>query len=135
MGISFPFEQRFSSIFGKIWRPVAFIEFQSCLAPNVWTTIPMIVDTGADYSLLPRSYAKAIDVDLEHDCQQFETVGIGGKEMVFIHPRVHVKLGSWEADIPVGFLDRDSVPPLLGRQQFLEALSVLFENRTTTFRF
>lgn len=54
--------------------------------------------------------------------------------MVFVHPAVLVRLGDWQAQVPVGFLDRDAVPALLGRQQFLEVLSVLFENHTTIFR-
>ncbi len=133
MKIGFPFEKRPSSIFGYTWRPVALVDFQSMATPKVWTTIRLIVDTGADYTLLPRSYARALGVNLERDCKPFETIGIGGAEMVFIHPKIHVRLGEWEADVPVGFLDRDAVPALLGRQQFLEAFSVLFENHTTFF--
>lgn len=134
MEISFPFELRSSSIFGKVWRPVALVDFCSVGDQNIWTTVRMIVDSGADYTLLPRSYAKALGINLEHDCKQFETIGIGGSEMVFVHPAVSVRLGDWQAKVPVGFLDRDAVPALLGRQQFFEALSVLFENHTTFFR-
>lgn len=134
MEISFPFEKRPSSIFGEVWRPVALVEFRSTDDPNLWTTIRLIVDTGADYTILPRSYAKALGVNLERDCKSFETLGIGGHETVFIHPNIHVRLGHWEADVPVGFLDRDAVPPLLGRQQFLEALSVILEDHVVTFR-
>ena len=134
MEVSFPFEKRLSSIFGDVWRPVALVEFRSVIDVGLWTTVRMIVDSGADYTLLPRSYAKALGINLEHDCKPFETTGIGGSEMVFVHPAVFVRLGDWQAQVPVGFLDRDAVPALLGRQQFLEALSVLFENHTTTFR-
>ncbi|HEX9722463.1 MAG TPA: retropepsin-like aspartic protease [Candidatus Paceibacterota bacterium] len=130
----FSFEKRWSQIFGEIWRPVALVDFASINELNTWTTVRMIVDTGADYSLLPRSYAKALNVDLERDCQPFETAGIGGKELVFVHPQIRIRIGEWEREVPVGFLERDTVPPLLGRQQFLEVLSVLFENHTTTFR-
>lgn len=134
MEIGFPFERRPSSIFGVVWRPVALVEFCSLVDTNIWTTIRMIVDTGADYTLLPRSYAKALGVNLERDCKPYETLGIGGHEVVYVHPRIKVRLGTWEAEVTVGFLDRDAVPALLGRQQCLEALSVLFENHTTIFR-
>lgn len=134
MEVNFPFEKRSSSIFGTVWRPVALVEFRSLTDPAIWTTIRMIVDTGADYTLLPRSYAKALGVNLERDCKPFETLGIGGHEVVYVHPRITVRLGAWEAEVPVGFLERDAVPALLGRQQCLEALSVLFEKHTTIFR-
>lgn len=134
MEISFSFEKRTSSIFGTVWRPVALVEFRSIVDTAVWTTIRMIVDTGADYTLLPRSYAKALEVNLERDCKPFETLGIGGHEVVYVHPRIKVRLGTWEAEVPVGFLERDAVPALLGRQQCMEALSVLLEKHTTTFR-
>lgn len=134
MEISVPFEKRATSIFGETWRPVAFVDFQSLSDLDEWTTIRMIVDTGADYTLLPRSYALALDVDIERDCEQFETSGVGGTEMVFIHRAIRVRLGDWTATVPVGFLDRNAVPPLLGRFHFLESLSVTFENHITTFR-
>lgn len=134
MEVRFPFEKRTSTIFGTVWRPVALVEFRSISDTEVWTTIRMIVDTGADYTLLPRSYARALGINLEQACQSFETLGIGGKEMVLVHPRVRVRLGEFEADVPVGFLDRDMVPALLGRQKFLEALSVTLENHTTILR-
>lgn len=134
MDISFPFERRSSSIFGEVWRPIALVEFCSAKNHNTWTTIRMIVDTGADYTLLPRSYSKALQVNLGRDCKPFETLGVGGHETVFFHPSIRVRLGNWEAKVPVGFLDRDSVPPLLGRHQFLEELVVLFANHSTTFR-
>lgn len=134
MEIKFPFERRSSTIFGNVSRPVALVDFRSVNDQVVWTTVRMIVDTGADYTLLPRSYARAIGVNLERDCKSFETLGIGGKEVVFVHPAIRARLGEWEAEVPVGFLDRDTVPALLGRQKFLEALSVLFEDHTITFR-
>lgn len=134
MEVSFPFEKRVSTIFGTVWRPVALVEFRSIVDSTVWTTIRMIVDTGADYTLLPRSYAKALGVNLERDCKPYETLGIGGHEVVYMHPRIKVRISDWEDEVPVGFLDRDAVPALLGRQQCLEALSVLLENHTTTFR-
>lgn len=134
MEVSFPFEERDSLIFGKVWRPVALVEFCAIADPTMWTTIRMIVDTGADYTLLPRSYAKALGVSLERDCRPYETLGIGGHEMVYMHPGIRVRLGTWETEVPVGFLERDAVPALLGRQQCLDALSVILEKHVTTFR-
>ena len=43
----------------------------------------MIVDTGADYTLLPRFLAPVLGIDLNKDCQKLKTSGVGGEERVF----------------------------------------------------
>lgn len=88
----------------------------------------MIADTGADYSLLPRFWADKLAIDLEKDCKIFNTYGVGGGERVYFLPKIKVKLGDWERFIPVGFLERNEVPPLMGRQFFLETFEALFSS-------
>ena len=88
----------------------------------------MIVDTGADYTLLPRFMAPKLGVDLEKDCKIFNTYGIGGGERVYFLSRIKVKLGNWERNIPVGFLERNEIPPLMGRHLFLETFEMLFSS-------
>lgn len=132
MSVSFPFEVRSSAIFGKVFRPVALVSFWSKMLNN-WTEIPMIVDTGADYTLLPRYQIKNLGIDVERDCHTFETEGIGGSELVYVVPKHKIRLGEKEFSAPVGFLDRDNVPPLLGRQALLENIRVIFDNHKTIF--
>ena len=94
----------------------------------------MIVDTGADYSLLPRFWADKLGINLEKDCKMFTTYGVGGSERVYFLPKIKVKLGDWERIIPIGFLERNEIPPLLGRQLFKETFETLFSsNHTVSF--
>lgn len=86
----------------------------------------VLVDTGADYTLLPHSFLRFLGVDPRRDCEVVTTVGVGGPERVFLCRRVRVRLGPWERVIPVGFLARFDVPPLLGRQGCLETFAVTF---------
>ena len=88
----------------------------------------MIVDTGADYTLLPRYLADDLRVNLETECKIFNTYGVGGGERVYFLPKMKVKLGEWERRIPVGFLERNEIPPLMGRQLFLETFETLFSS-------
>jgi hypothetical protein len=91
----------------------------------------MLVDTGADYSLLPKIYANHLGIMVERDCHVFETMGIGGAERVYLLQRWPMRLGPWNREIPLGFLSRNDVPPLLGRQACLEIFRVtLFRHRT-----
>lgn len=91
-------------------------------------------ETGADYTLLPRFLAESLGINLKDDCQKLETSGVGGKETVFFcKEKVTVRLGGWERKIPLGFLDNDFIPPLLGRHQFFETFQTIFDNRKLIF--
>ena len=132
MEVKFPFEVKRSGIFGQTARPVARVDFWSQLTKD-WVEIIMLVDSGADYTLLPRFYALDLGVNLEKDCRPYSTFGIGGAETVYIFQKEKVKLGKWQFAIPVGFLERDNIPPLLGREKFLEKFKVVFCQHTTSF--
>lgn len=125
MLLRFPFRKEKSPILGLIYRPIAQVFFRSKQSKD-WSEIWMIVDSGADYTLLPRYMADELGVNLETDCQKFATYGIGGGEKVYFLPKIKVKLGNWERMIPIGFLERDEIPPLLGRHLFMETFDTEF---------
>src|SRR3990167_6760207 len=128
MAVTFSFERRSSPVLGEIYRPVAKVFFYSNSKKN-WYGIWMIVDTGADYSLLPKHLSKRLGVNLQSDCRVFNTAGIGGVEKVFFLKSLKARLGKWERNVPVGFLNRDNIPPLLGRHLFLESFDVVFSSK------
>lgn len=132
MAVAFPFEKNTSPILGDVWRPVAEVLFARKTSGK-WRAVWMIVDTGADYTLLPRYMAERLDVDVEKECEVFHTTGIGGTEKVYFLRQITVQLGEYTRVIPVGFLDRNEVPPLLGRQLFLETLETYFSPDHTTY--
>ena len=132
MALTFEFEKVSSPIFGTVYRPVAWVEFWS-KTQRQWIGIWMVVDSGADYSLLPGYMSGYLGINLLNDCKGFSTFGIGGKENVFLLEKAKIKLGTWEITAPVGFLERDTVPPLLGRQGFMEKFATLFFKHKTFF--
>ncbi|MBI3335845.1 MAG: aspartyl protease family protein, partial [Candidatus Portnoybacteria bacterium] len=79
----------------------------------------LIVDTGADYTVLPHSASFDLGINVKKDCKQYYTSGIGGREVIYFTQKIQVKLGTREIKIPLGFLNRDDIPPLLGRYQCL----------------
>lgn len=129
MVLKFPFRQEKSAILGKIHRPYAQVYLWSPKG-KYWTEVWMIVDTGADYTLLPRYLANDLKINLEEG-KVFSTLGIGGSERVYFFSKVRVKLGQWKREIPVGFLERNEVPPLMGRHLFLETFETLFSSDHT----
>ena len=134
MIIKFPFEKKRSPVFGTVYRPVVSVLFWSRKISG-WEQIPMIVDTGADYTLLPSYLSHNLGVNLKKDCLPYTTQGVGGKETVRLLKSWRVKIDQKELFIPLGFLDKDNIPPLLGRQGFLEILKMTMENHVTTFEF
>jgi len=91
----------------------------------------MLVDSGADYTLLPHVYAAHLGIQLDSESHAFDTMGIGGSERVFLLRHWPMRLGLWERKIPLGFLTRNDIPPLLGRQTCLETFKLtLFRHRT-----
>lgn len=124
------FTFRGQTFLGKIYRPYLHILFCS-KARKSWQPIEMLVDTGADYTLLPKRYAEILGIHLEADCHKETTFGVGGTETVYQYRGVPVKIGSWQAKIPMGFLGRDDFPPVLGRLKMLEAVKLVMKDFRT----
>lgn len=126
MKIIFPFEDRRSSTLKIVKRPIARVDFWSKKASS-WLEYSLIVDTGADYTLFPYHVAFELGIDLEKDCQRVFTKGVGGIEKVcFLKRGLKMKIGDLEKIIPVGFLEREDIPPLLGRENCLNDFEVCF---------
>ncbi len=128
---SFPYERRASAIFGTVRRPVAHVELYSAVFQR-WIAYTMIVDTGADYCVLPASIAWDLGIKLRQ-CEPHTASGIGGQQKVFLHRTVQMRLGSWEFLVPVGFVEREDLPPLLGRYQCLDLFDLRLRTFVTTF--
>lgn len=133
MALTFQFEKNVSPILGTIYRPIAQV-FLFSKSRNRWQEIWMLVDTGADYTLLPKYVSKRLGVNLEKECSILKTGGIGGEEKVYFLKNIKAKLGDWERHVPIGFLDRDDIPPLMGRHLFFETFEAIFSpNHSITF--
>lgn len=130
----FPFTKVGKTYLGEVYRPYARIELSSDKIGE-WVPIEAVVDTGADYTLLPRRYSFLLGIDLMADCLPETTLGVGGSETIYLYKKgVKVRLGDWKAEVPLGFLERDDVPPLLGRLGCLEVFELMFKDHTTFFK-
>lgn len=130
--LSSPFKERGQGYLGKIYRPYIEILITSRKIDE-WIPIEILIDTGADYTLLPKRYAELLGVNLEKDCYQDKTLGVGGQEKIYLYKKgIMIKLASFKREIPVGFLNRDNVPPLLGRLECLEVLTLIMKDKITT---
>ena len=129
----FPFTYIGKTKLGKIYRPYAEVQVFSKFY-NDWIPVEMVVDTGADYTLFPKKYAKVFGINLSKDAVEEKTAGIGGTEKVFLLKKLKIRIGEISLSIPVGFLNRNDIPPLLGRLNCLEKIELIFKTKTTIFK-
>ena len=127
----FPYEVRTSHLFGTIRRPIAHVQIYSA-ALQRWLAYTMVVDTGADYCVLPASVALDLGIPLQ-TCERQIVSGVGGRQQIFLYRALQIRLGSWIGTLPVGFVEHEDVPPLLGRYQWLDVFDMRFCNFVTTF--
>jgi predicted aspartyl protease len=126
MDVEFAYDDIGKSTLGHILRPVAKVTFNS-LKENQKVDIWMIVDTGADYTILPRHFADKLRVSLEDDCFKDTTYGVGGgQDIYFCKKKIKVTIGNFLREIPLAFFDNNEVPALLGRLGFLETFNTEF---------
>lgn len=131
--ISFPFTFIEKTKLGKIYRPYATVYVFS-KARKKWQPVQMIINTGADYTLFPRRYAQVLGIDLNLDCNPETTLGVGGAETVYQYKNLPIRIESLGQKIPLGFLERDDIPPLPGRLNCLEIFKLIFQNFVSTFQ-
>lgn len=135
MDVKFEYEYEGQSYFGKIYRPIAEIFIKSP-ASETWTKVVAIVDTGADFSILPNHFAYDLRIDVEKDCIKSATSGVGGEQTILLYKKpLRIKLGPDEKDVPIAFFDNDEVPALMGRLGFIETFDTEFlKSRTVVFK-
>lgn len=127
MSVTFKFKEYTSGVFGVVKRPIAEVFFQH-QKDKSWQGVTMLVDTGADYTLLPYFLAHPLGINLITDCKLIHTQGVGGTSKVYLlKKKIKVKLVKFKREIPIGFLSNDYIPPLLGRQEFFETFRVVFD--------
>lgn len=62
-----------------------------------------------------------------------QTSPICGAEKVHQHKNLLIRIGDWERKVAVGFLDRDNLPPLMGRLDCLETFNLSFDKKVSIF--
>lgn len=129
---SFPFTFVGSTKIGRIYRPYGIISVYS-KSRKRWRSLEVIIDTGADYTLLPNKFSEFLGIDLQKDCVVETTLGVGGSETVYQYKNLPIKIGDLEMKIPVGFLERNDIPAFLGRLNCLENLRLVFKDKVTRF--
>ncbi|MEW6069143.1 MAG: hypothetical protein AB1485_00850 [Candidatus Thermoplasmatota archaeon] len=129
--IEFPYQKEFSELFGEIFRPLAEFEIETSKG---WIPIVGYVDSGADVTLLPRSFLKPLKVKIEKS-EIKEIRGIGEGRVPVIIKNVGMKIGDkvFNAKIAVALIE--DVPYILGREDVFEKFEIIFCQEERVVRF
>lgn len=87
-----------------------------------------LLDTGADFSMVPFSMAKDLGVDLTR-CPRDRCTGIEGTPLPVYHTEIGVRIGEVELLLRCLISENDATPFLLGRADFFSRFSITFDNQ------
>ncbi len=124
--MKFSYMEKESKILGKILRPLIEIEIFSQVR-NDWEVIEeVLVDTGADLTVIPRFIGESIISDITSG-EYTEIKGIVPTSLLiaFIH-KLKIKTAGKEFETKVAIADSNDVPPILGRYAALDLFNIEF---------
>ena len=122
----FPYRSKITKHYGAVPNPevTVFIKTSFGFEPATF-----LVDTGADVSMLPRSWAKRLRINLK-DLPSHKMLNASGKEMKVYRGEITIRLrkSSEEIALPYAFTASDKTPLLLGRLGIFKIFTLEFSH-------
>lgn len=123
--IKYKWHEEASESFGIIKRPVAEVHIKD--KNQIWRAISMYIDSGADVSIMTRSFGELFGHDLRKG-RKIRLKGIGPAHInAFVH-KMDLLIGKHEIAIDVAIAEDDSLPNILGRKDIFNLFEVQFKN-------
>ena len=121
--MEFPYQKEKSALFGQILRPIIQFEIKTKIG---WIPVMGYLDSGADITLLPLSFAKSLGIRIEEE-EIKEIRGIGDSAISVIIQEIDIKIGDVALKANVGIALIEEVPYLLGRKDIFNKFRITFE--------
>jgi len=121
----FPYQREDSVLFGVTYRPVVDFEVKTKFG---WIPILAYADSGADITLLPRSFLYFLDVKFTED-EVKEIGGVGGGKVPVIVREVAMKVYNEIIRAKIAIALIKDIPYLLGREDVFDHFEVCFGNK------
>lgn len=127
----FPYQKEDSVLFGVTYRPVVDFEIKTSFG---WIPVLAYADSGADITLLPRSFLYFLNVKFTED-EVKEIGGVGGGKVSVIVREVQLRICEEVTGAKVAIALIKDIPYLLGREDIFDHFEVCFRNKKTYFKF
>jgi hypothetical protein len=123
VSIRYPYRYK-DSPFGRIPDPIITLSVSTWYG---WRPFDFLVDSGADMTMVPKSFAEWVGVDLQR-LPKFRSYGVEGLGLDVYHGELDVRMGRYDMRIPCLFSSREKTPLLLGRAGLFRHFTLIFEN-------
>jgi len=98
-----------------------------------YQTLQFILDTGADFTMLPHHMADVIGIDLT-TCPQSISYGIEGDGVKVYMGKIQIKIGQVELKVRCLFSEKETTPYILGRADIFSTFNITFDNQNKKIR-
>ena len=115
-----------SQIFGRVKRPLIELDAYSHARERWIPLFEVLVDTGADMSVLPRIIGELLVEDITLGRRvEIRGVAPNSRLVCYIHD-LKFRIAEREFNLPVALAESDDVPSLLGRIRGIDIFDVEF---------
>ncbi len=111
--------------FGALVDPTVAVDVKT---PGGYARLDFLIDSGADFTILPASLAKPLGVDIG-SARKLRITGIACVPVDASVATLTLRIGDFEFDAPCLFSPIDDAPLVLGRLGFFSRFNITFDNR------
>lgn len=129
--IKFKYQSEPSNL-GEILRPVADVMLES---NGLKVEVSMYIDSGADITMIPFQFGKALGFKQNPSDEIFEIKGVSGGGVPYIVKRTNLILNGKKLNIRLAWALIEEVPLLLGRMDIFSKFKVIFNERQKSIVF
>ena len=123
--IRYKFREEKSSL-GKLLRPVAEVILEK---DSSAVGLPMYIDSGADVSMIPFRFGRALGFRQEENDVIRELKGVSGASVPYILKSAILLLNGRKLNIRIAWALVEEVPMLMGRMDIFDKFVIIFDER------
>ncbi|MBU0630881.1 MAG: retropepsin-like domain-containing protein [Candidatus Margulisbacteria bacterium] len=123
--IQYAWREEASESFGKVMRPVAEIHIRD--KNDVWRAITMYIDSGADISIVSRSFGELFGHNVAKG-KKIKLKGVSGEHIIAYVHKMRMLIGKHEIQVEVAIADVEEIPNILGRKEVFNSFEIQFKN-------
>ena len=129
--IKFKYQSEPSNL-GEVLRPVADVILES---NALKVEVSMYIDSGADITMIPFRFGKALGFRQKSSDEIFEIKGVSGSGVPYIVKRAKIFLNNKRLNARLAWALIEEVPLLLGRMDIFPKFKVIFDESQKTIIF
>ncbi|MCK5561375.1 MAG: hypothetical protein KAJ51_12300 [Thermoplasmata archaeon] len=114
------------SSLGTVIRPVAEVVLEK---DDFKVAMPMYIDSGADISMIPLHFGRALGFKQEDDDIIQEIKGVSGAGIPYIIKNVNLIIDNKELEIRIAWALVEEVPMLMGRMDIFNKFRIIFDEK------